>query len=451
MNHAIILGMGNVREKTMKKIELDLNKLDWNEIETLVGIVKKSEIQEQPQEQEKPQEIQERDYRKSEEQKRKISEGVKKHWEKHRAKKKKRTRTEPKKSLWDCFPEVHEMVKAGMGFKTAFEQVSGRDVGGWDYKCYERWQKGERPKKKRKMAKRKRLPNSYYKKQNKKFAPVYQLIKDNKTSFAGAFKILYKRMPYTSDYRQYRKYCKRKNKKILMPNKRTTRKKRKKILKKIDVPATKEQAELHYNKYARLYQEIKKNNTNFSHTFQKLHGYIPSGTDYKEYKKYCRDNNLPILMPKAVRKKKDRLPATNGNAFFEFKGNNVDMVRKKLNIGYKGALKILAHYWDMADGDMQKAEEYLNKTYNRTFPQITNIKEKYVPILTSMLAKVIKDSNANIKYGIEGWTLGINSVQDWTEFTSDFMLKSTKIAYFYAVNNKFKLIGTGKHGVINYG
>jgi len=339
----------------MKQISVDLNKLSWSEIETLAQIAKKG---------------------REEEVKVTAKEEVKVVKPSRRGR---WSRGEPK--VFSYFSEVEVLLNKGLSFKTAFEKVAKRAVGGSDYFMYKQWlvKKGKvevNPLIRKKATRKHRKSKEYYERQDRKYQPLYDYIKEHGITFAPAYRVLHKSNPSGQEYDLYRKFCKRKNIPTLMPRKRQR------------------------------------------------------------------------VVTKKTKSEKARLRYLD-NKFFEFRGRHVDEVRTKLGIKYKDAMKILGHYWRQAEGNMEVAEAYLKTSYRRTFPTINKLEEKYVPILTSMLAKAIKD-HIPLRFRIEGFAVGIEERDDWVGFVTDFMLKSKSIANYFGVDNKFKLTGTGSNSEIRY-
>ena len=83
------------------------------------------------------------------------------------------------------------------------------------------------------------------------------------------------------------------------------------------------------------------------------------------------------------------------------------------------------------------------------FPELSTIQPKYLPLLKTMLNNVINTDTKGIGYYLEGVMLEM-PLDEYHKFLYEFMINSTKIADYFGVINKFKVITQGKERRIIY-
>jgi hypothetical protein len=190
------------------------------------------------------------------------------------------------------------------------------------------------------------------------------------------------------------------------------------------------------------------------------------GADYKKWAIYLalkkrglsKEQFETLAKPKAKTISVEQLvsitqttPVDEGVEYEKFKEENVAKLMEKNNITKGEAVRMLAIIWRKAGRDYTKASGVLNESSadilpTKTFPQLSCLAPEMEPILLNMIERLIEDGNLELSYAMEGTALNIADYQSWKQFCESFILNAIQISEYMAVDNKFALVSNGKKG-----
>jgi hypothetical protein len=230
---------------------------------------------------------------------------------------------------------------------------------------------------------------------DERFTKTEELMEKNNVSFGNAYMQASGRVISTDVYSKYRQW------KGHIPVKRKKYTRKRKTKKYYDK----------WNKYFdKLLEVMERDTLALSQAIEKVYGRKAGGSDYKKFKEYCKRKNLSA---RDIQKKYDG----RGKQF-----------RRKL------VERIVVSKPELSE-----------------FPELDYIKTNtFRETLQNILKKMISDKGITMNLQMEGFLIGIENNIEWEGFLQDFIKKSSKVAQFFGVRNKFKITKIGKDNILGY-
>ena len=116
-------------------------------------------------------------------------------------------------------------------------------------------------------------------------------------------------------------------------------------------------------------------------------------------------------------------------------------------IGYEEAFRRASLEW--GEGRTNLKDEIKPSFDLSEFPKIESVGVGFKQILVSMLDRVIKEKSS-MSFSNTEYPLGINTTEEWNKFVEEIIGKSIDISNYFKVPNKFFVFISGKYKTIGY-
>lgn len=396
-----------------KNIKLDLNKLSWDEIDSLSRIIRKS--QSEAEIESDLMELKDKDVPKFQAIEKEIEQLMDKATQ---ANQNWTTNVSEFKKRKDLFLAINqELAKGNNKFRQIYLKLSGKKSAGSAYPDYRKWCEENNLKTYLPYAyTKKNVSNEtnshikhykskeYYTNMRNKYMPVYELLSksDGKMKYLTAFQKVYHQTPCGGDYIKYRQFCKSNRLKTYLPRKR------------------------------------KSHSSNHPVRRQKPIELIPTPAEIVQQPE-------PVIT--AITEKKE----IKYNAFLDFKQAHIVEFRAKNNVPMPMAMKLLGQIWINSGRQRKTADALVANSYVDKFPKILDANGGMTKILIDVVRNVIQKPSLEMSFAVEGFLFGITDFRAWEDFCIKFGVQSKEIAEYFSVHNKFIIAGRGKEKVIRYG